>query len=200
MSIQAGWNQALISAGALGKLKEQTDLQEYSQLKSMYGTIKEKMDPAMQKGIELSKAAGQSGADIRQAMALFGDPETSLVDTSDLPQELQDQAAEFRKSRDAGVQDIKETLMPQDMPRKMQKAYKKAAAEWTFSDAYGSGGGGFKAYQEGLAERKAMQAQMAAQRAQDAAQAADLQPRNSMAPIIEQLRRNTQNAVKGGTK
>ena len=188
MSIQAGWNQALFTAGALGKLKQQTDFQEYSQLRSMYGTLREKMDPVKQQGLEAYKAAGQSGAGIFDVMGSHAG--------ENLSPEIKEQLDDYKKSMAEAVQDTEETLLPKHMPRSMRKTYDKAMLEYSK--------GGFKdkvnAHAEGYAERKAMQAEMAAQRAQDAAQAADMQPKNSMSPIIEQLRRNTQNAVKGGTK
>lgn len=188
MSIQAGWNQALLTAGALGKLGEQNKLHEYSQLKSMYGTMREKMEPATQKGIEAYKAAGQAGEGVFDVMR--------SKNGENLSPEIKEKLEDYRTSMDEAVKDTEETLLPQHMPKSMKSIYDKAMVEYSkgnFKDK-------INAHAEGFAERKAMQAQMAAQRAQDAAAAADLQPKNSMDPIIEQLRRNTQNAVKGGTK
>ena len=182
MSIQASWNTALGTMGVLGHLAEQTKLQEYSDLKNTYGTIEKHMAPIRTQAAEFGRAAGQAGLTDEQVTAIMtGDPETSLVDFSNVPQEIMDQAASYREAFTKAGEDLRSELHPDAAPRSLKKAYMRATREFVPGMAKEVGAG----FRAGLAERQAIRAEMS-QRAQDHATNND-GPANSGSGVARRL-------------
>lgn len=198
MSIQAGWNQMLFTAGALGKIGEQNRLASYKQATDILNKAQDTLNPVVDENMRVIRENIVRGS----AEVDWDDDESMDRYTDTLSSIANDEGQKLVQAR----QDFDNRLNVENMPSRVKKSYDQGMAEWTKQAKAKTRKTFDEAINEGLHSmsaanvRKAAQAEMAAQRAQDAAQAADMQPKNSMSPIIEQLRRNTQNAVKGGTK
>ena len=174
MSIQAGWNSALYQIGLIGKLADtEKKVEDVGKKTGAVEQAVQELDPA-RKLEEISRNRSSQAMDLSFVGPLTQEKESQRQNTV-----LRNRAIQARQWESG---EFVGPLTAHQQSRLDPNFFRRQLGFTTVG-------------------RRIAPEEIATERAQEAAQVADTAPKNTMSPIIEQLRKNTANIptmVKGG--